>query len=836
MNKKYSFKNLLENEIIIDFEENTSVIFNKIEIPMIQRDYAQGRGKIEDDKLKINEAGKRFLNSIFESLENNLEMEMDFVYGSVSEYGKEEYAFIPLDGQQRLTTLFLLHWYIGSRELEESYTIDLMNLLKKFTYSTRVSSRRFCELLCETKLSFKKTPSDEISNLSWFFKSYKKDPTIKAMLNMLDFINEKYSSNSNLFEKLEKLQFYILPLNGFNLTEDLYIKMNARGKQLTDFENFKADIIGWMKAHKFHKCTLSTEECTSLECMPFMEEVDYHKRKMPFYMSISQKMDNEWTDLFWQITKDYNVEEKDEKGNIVYQNGKLVDPLFMRFFYRYFLNYQIINSKETAQKIEESSVFKYFYEVESSIVQYVSFDNFLNNNSYEVIKNIEKVFDEVCIHHKVIKENISPSWESKDWMFYNKDINLQQRIAFFATTMFIERNDYFDPEKYKDWMRFVWNIIVDPNIRNVPAMINAMKFIKEVAKGSADIINFLCTYKEEVKQFKAQFEEEIIKARLIKSVSDDSYEKSIIEAESNKLFKGNIRCLLIENEKTLLADFDKNKQIAFEIFKNNDLSDNKPENYLPIRAILGKAEDIKLSIDLSNGRFDNWRFLINSALMEAFQNLIVEIKNNQSKSAQYIMEDICINYQRKDSLFWIYPLVHWVGEKGETLLGNYSDTRKVEIYNNYGRDSNNVYLYFKIQWNSYWDNNLILSNYRNEIITKLVKIKEVVYSGSNWTNIQNQYFRGLDIKLTRKVEINNEEIEFEYFFDRQFVHIRIRETEELKTKFPNLELEEKKEGWIFQKEFNYIEMVKQENDIDLFLKEIEDEFKLLLTKLNLEIA
>jgi hypothetical protein len=836
MNKKYSFKNLLENEIIIDFEENISVIFNKIEIPMIQRDYAQGRGKIEDDKLKINEAGKRFLNSIFVSLENNLEMEMDFVYGSVSEYGKEEYAFIPLDGQQRLTTLFLLHWYIGSRELEESYTMDLMNLLKKFTYSTRVSSRRFCELLCETKLSFKKTPSDEISNLSWFFKSYKKDPTIKAMLNMLDFINEKYSSNSNLFEKLEKLQFYILPLNGFNLTEDLYIKMNARGKQLTDFENFKADIIGWMKAYKFHKCTLSTEECISLECMPFMEEVNYHKRKMPFYMSISQKMDNEWTDLFWQITKDYNVEEKDEKGNIVHQNGKLVDPLFMRFFYRYFLNYQIINSKETAQKIEESSVFKYFYEVESSIVQYVSFDDFLNNNSYEVIKNIEKVFDEVCIHNKVIKENISPSWESKDWMFYNKDINLQQRIAFFATTIFIEKNDNFEPKKYKDWMRFVWNIIVDPNIRSISAMINAMKFINEISINSKDIIDFLSTNKEEVKQFKIQFEEETIKAKLIKSVGDDSYEKSIIEAESNKLFKGNIRCLLIENENTLLVDFSKNKQIAFDIFKNNDLNDNKSENYLPIRAILGKAEDIKLSIDLSNGRFDNWRFLINSALMDAFRNLIVEIKNSPSKSTQNIMEDVCINYQRKDSLFWIYPLVHWVGEKGETLLGNYSDTRKVEIYNNYGRDSNNVYLYFKIQWNSYWDNNLILSNYRNEIIANLIKNKEVIYSGSNWTNIQNKYFRGLDIILSRKIEINNKEVEFEYFFDRQCVYIGIRETEELTAKFSKLELGEKKEGWIFQKEFNYIEMVKQETDINRFLNEIEDEFKLLLNKLNLEIV
>ena len=843
MNKKYSFKNLLGSEVIIDFENNKSVVFDKIEIPMIQRDYAQGRGKIEDNHLKLNETGLRFLNSIFNSLESAEEMEMDFVYGSIletvsSKNQNKELAFIPLDGQQRLTTLFLLYLYMGTRELEENDYCELMELLKKFTYSTRVSSRRFCELICETKLSFETNPSNQIRNYFWFFKSYEKDPTIKAMLNMLDVIHKKYEGNSNLFNNLEKLQFYILPLNGFNLTEDLYIKMNARGKQLTDFENFKADFIGWMKNHKVHICSSSPENCRDPQCSPFMVNVDYHNRKMPYYMCISQKMDNEWADMFWQITKHYNTEEKDGNGNLVHKSGKLVDPLFMRFFYRYFLNFQIGNSEEPAKKIEENSVFKYFYDVQSSLVEYESFDNFLINISYEAVRNIDKVFDIVCQHHKIIREDISPTWESRDWMFYDKDINLQQRIAFFATTIFIEINDDFEPKKYKDWMRFVWNIIVDPDIRSVPAMINAMKFIKELSKGSSDIIDFLCNYNDEVKQFKVQFEEETIKAKLIKTVGDDSYEKAIIEAESHKLFKGNIRFLLIDDENTSFVDFGKNKEIAFDIFENNDLNDKKPENYLPIRAILGKAEDIKLSIDLSNGSFDNWRFLINSTLMDSLRNLIDDIKNNQdnSKSTQTKMEDICKNYQRKESLFWVYPLVHWIGEKGETLLGNYSDTQKIELYNYYGWDSDNVYLYYGKQWNSSWNNNILLSNYRNEIVAALIQNKEISYLGSDWTNIQNQYFRGWDIRLFRKTKINNEEIEFEYLFDRHFLRIGIRESEDLKSKISNIIIEEKEEGWIYQKKYDYIEMVQQESDIDAFLKEAEDGFKLLVTNLNLEIV
>jgi uncharacterized protein with ParB-like and HNH nuclease domain len=45
---------------------------------------------------------------------------------------------VPIDGQQRLTTLFLLHWYIGVRLGNEE--------IKKlsFSYKTRVSARDFC--------------------------------------------------------------------------------------------------------------------------------------------------------------------------------------------------------------------------------------------------------------------------------------------------------------------------------------------------------------------------------------------------------------------------------------------------------------------------------------------------------------------------------------------------------------------------------------------------------------------------------------------------------------------------------------------------------------------
>ena len=82
----YSFWKLLENQ--------------KIEIPIIQRDYAQGR---EGDKKKLR---RDFLEALFKAIDEGNPIRLDFIYGS--NIGE---AFQPLDGQQRLTTLFLLHWY-----------------------------------------------------------------------------------------------------------------------------------------------------------------------------------------------------------------------------------------------------------------------------------------------------------------------------------------------------------------------------------------------------------------------------------------------------------------------------------------------------------------------------------------------------------------------------------------------------------------------------------------------------------------------------------------------------------------------------------------------------
>src|SRR4051794_18517717 len=111
-------------------------VITRVEIPLIQRDYAQGRrGE------KIDEIRRNFLSVLRGAVSGDYSepVSLDFVYGEL----KHDGTLQPLDGQQRLTTLFLLHWYLASR----SGNLTADSAWTNFTYETRPSARRFCHRL-----------------------------------------------------------------------------------------------------------------------------------------------------------------------------------------------------------------------------------------------------------------------------------------------------------------------------------------------------------------------------------------------------------------------------------------------------------------------------------------------------------------------------------------------------------------------------------------------------------------------------------------------------------------------------------------------------------------
>lgn len=126
---------------------------------------------------------------------------LDFVYGSV-----EGDTFYPLDGQQRLTTLWLLHWYLALR----AGTLPKdKKVLEKFSYETRISSRTFCQKLCNINITQPCQPQQHgiaafVRNQTWFYSAYEQDPTIQSMLRMLNGTDISGSNKMDITDGIEE--------------------------------------------------------------------------------------------------------------------------------------------------------------------------------------------------------------------------------------------------------------------------------------------------------------------------------------------------------------------------------------------------------------------------------------------------------------------------------------------------------------------------------------------------------------------------------------------------------------------------------------------------------
>ena len=284
-------------------EDPDSITVQKIVIPQIQRDYAQGRNDPEAGRVR-----GPFLNALYDAVTNH-PITLDFVYGDIDENG----IMTPLDGQQRLTTLFLLHWYAAKKEKIPSTSTECA-CLKRFSYQVRVSARSFCEklveeyspsfswLLLNEREEQNRNPSlsgplpKEIIDQEWFPLSWKKDATIKSMLLMLDAIDIKFHNVPNLWKSLKgrAITFYFLPIKDMGLTDELYIKMNSRGKPLTPFEHFKAELE---------------------QSLRILDE--------KIAKGIGDKIDREWTDLLWKYRDSGNNTPDDE----------ITDDEFLRYFH-----------------------------------------------------------------------------------------------------------------------------------------------------------------------------------------------------------------------------------------------------------------------------------------------------------------------------------------------------------------------------------------------------------------------------------------------------------------------------------------------------------------------
>lgn len=554
------------NGIRTNFWELVSI--NKIcfEIPLIQRDYAQGRNDI-----KAIEIRKGILSSIKQALETEQRLCLDFVYGSI-----QSKKFIIIDGQQRLTTLFLLHWYLSVKEKEQFQQFTMhMNANSadntvcepRFTYKVRSSSNDFCEalILHSVELTGNGKISAVIKRSPWFFLSWKKDPTVKAMLNMLDSIHEEFWKTQDLFELLIDSEKLIVCFDFLEIDESqdawekMYITMNSRGKPLTRFENYKGKLLNYVRDR--------------------MPDVDWK--------DIAHKLDNQWQDLFWQKGKDASSDDI----------AKVIDTNLMGFICNFAQCYSL--------NIDSSN------NVNPSLLT----DKALLELLPTFYKSLFHIFDLFVENFNIIQDKDMPYNfdESKSFVrFCNTDIQFCDKAIYYA---YLRYRDVFSnhTEFAWNWMRVFSNLCENTRLFfDADRLISTMKEVERfLYLKNPNIQDIICSRTiEEVKGFiSGQFKEEVIKCYLM---DKPEWKSIILESEKNTYFTGQLSSIICfsgiesfydknqacnwasDKDSDFLTKFIHYRDILFQLFKEREagkgLLNIYSKNNLLRRALLAKGD------------------------------------------------------------------------------------------------------------------------------------------------------------------------------------------------------------------------------------------------------
>ncbi len=510
-------------------------------IPVIQRDYAQGR--LDEYVTEVRENFVRNLIAYLKDESNSIH-DLDFVYGTVNKSSIGIDEFIPLDGQQRLTTLFLLHLYIAGRcgHFEDfSSRMKSKGNAYKFSYRTRNSSTMFCQKLLskyDVRILNQETHNEvtvntdifeqlnktedyrqqadnqpKISHISetikdqgWFHQSWLQDPTIAGMLAMLaeidyqflnttdsGFVDEAYKRVFEVKDNYQPITFQLMPLNGYSRTDDLYIKLNARGIHLTDFENFKARIEDLMK----------------MDCMDCTQD-------------FQQKVDGKWNDFLWKVRGSadntdqsmenlfrnfiamcYRTEEKDKiddrLGYLLELNGKK-----MRFTYYRYCELKVMHRRD--EVIEQKKL-----DAEKNMIQKVInfFDIFCTEATTP--ENSKCKWLRACnfIHQRNIDTNASYS----------------NRLRLYAYLQYHNVHQSIDLDDLNQWMRLIRNLDDATDKDKAELFYQALVSIDDMLEniGNNKIQNWLATQARfyKVKFFRSRvMKEECIKAELMARESD----------------------------------------------------------------------------------------------------------------------------------------------------------------------------------------------------------------------------------------------------------------------------------------------------------------------------
>lgn len=526
-----------------------------IRVPLIQRDYAQGRrheSEIREDFLQTLKKAVGFGGE-----DQGEPINLDFVYGTFESPGNDGEAgkvFEPLDGQQRMTTLFLLHWYLAcldgrKEEFDKVFCQQVAShaaVLSRFTYRVRQSSREFFDHLVRYSpdfdnllIDFRGRPSlrETILDQPWYFSRWKYDPTVQSALVMLDAIRRHFADCKGGFSRLMSedrpvvtFNFLDLDAEEFKLTDDLYVKMNARGKLLTPFETFKARYEELLKSE------------TKVGGYFVNKEFGEGKAKGSVQHFVSWRFDREWTDYFWKILDNQELDAISAGESEI---ATVLDQRIMNLL-------RALGAVALDPDRPDSD-----------------FDNALKAlrdkeapASYHLFDQcgcINKVFTLLLIALMETKVPSNPPCDSLKATEYFDDTSFLKGVTQNATgeslsdyalfagyVWFLHVHGTDKPEAFREWMRVVRNLIRNSRVERRDEFRVASRILRKLVPHADDILGFLRSSEAAELTFPilaTQFQEECLKAQLL-GVEQANWRELIEDGESHGYLQGQVFCLL----------------------------------------------------------------------------------------------------------------------------------------------------------------------------------------------------------------------------------------------------------------------------------------------------
>lgn len=252
---KYTYQELFVNRYV-----------EQLIIPEIQRDYVWEEEQVKGLITSIINDFKKYqavvvpnIDSI-DSISDQAQLNSDFAefykkrnhstnIGFIYAYSDPQYEgrYFLIDGQQRITTIFLTLLLLASRinNASEFNKFYCVNGHPKLDYRLRESSSSFLEKFIPLILD---NSLDDLENQNWYLKSYEHDITITNIIKNVEFIqsllNEISLNEKEFYDYLNHFtEFWYFDTNISAQGENLYIYLNARGEQMQGNENLKAELL-----------------------------------------------------------------------------------------------------------------------------------------------------------------------------------------------------------------------------------------------------------------------------------------------------------------------------------------------------------------------------------------------------------------------------------------------------------------------------------------------------------------------------------------------------------------------------------------------------------------